>query len=126
VTVQGLALANLSAGVAQILLDNTVVASHNFGAIDANEWRSARLAFSGLEPAGTHLLAIQFLRPTLVSAGTPYQYIQAVSYTGIEAPEPHSFLLLSLGLAVLAARGRKVVGPNPARAHFLERNRVRN
>src|SRR5262249_52919893 len=76
VGVRGNDIGNLFGGWAQPLLDSMIVAEHDFGPVNPDELLTSHLnhATVNLEAPGTHLIAIQFLRPTIVMSGNPMQF----------------------------------------------------
>ena len=96
---------NGSAGIFQLLFDDVVLDTVDFGAIGARETQFGTL--SGAVPtvsAGTHTLAIRVTRPFLNLGGspTPLQYIDNVVLAGSAVPEPGTAALLATGLLALA------------------------
>jgi MYXO-CTERM domain-containing protein len=97
-------------GVAQLRLDGAVVDSHDFGRVNSGEYLFHTLGFrsTSIEPAGYHMIEVQFLRPVYVIDGaSPYQYIDAWRLDYIENPEPGPAALVLLGLAAVAVRARR-------------------
>ena len=94
---------NGSGGIFQLLFDDVVLDTVDFGTIGARQTEFGTL--SGAVPtivAGTHTLTILVTRPFLRSDSTPLQYIDNVVLTGSAIPEPKTAALLAVGLLALA------------------------
>ena len=100
---------NLFGGFAQLLIDMRPVAGYDFGAMMQGEIKTASLSAYELVDSGQHTVAVEFLRPATSDGSTPFQYLYHVQGDDT-APEPSSILLLLLGLAFLALRGRTRIG----------------
>ena len=92
-------------GLFEILVDDIVRSSYDFGLVLANETHSAELLLPGFEilTAGDYRIAFQITRPFMtdlfgdpVNSPTPRQYIDDINLMLV--PEPHSWLLLCAGL----------------------------
>jgi hypothetical protein len=99
--------ANNSAGVFSVLLDGIVQATHDFGAIAANETLRSSLSFSTTVAAGTHALSILMTRP-FTTGNTPTQYIDNVVVNGPSGiPEPGILVLFGVGAGALRLGTRR-------------------
>lgn len=103
--------ANGFAGTAQILIDMQPVWGYDLGALNAGDVVRQAINTNVIISAGTHSFGIEFLRPAMATAFTPYQYVDNFWVEDqADAPEPSTFALLFFGLAVLAWRGRVSTG----------------
>lgn len=87
---------NLSGGLIELLLDNVVVASHNFGSIIRNTTEFSLLSYVTNVTAGTHEVRIRMTRPYTTLSDTPFQYLDNVSAMQESVPEPTSIAMWSL------------------------------
>jgi hypothetical protein len=92
-------------GLFELLVNDVVQDSYDFGLVLANETHSAELLLAGLEivTPGDYRIAFQITRPFKtdlfqdpVISPTPRQYVDDINVTLV--PEPHTLMLLSAGL----------------------------
>ncbi|HVZ18533.1 MAG TPA: PEP-CTERM sorting domain-containing protein [Terriglobales bacterium] len=90
---------NADGGLFELILDGSVLASHDVGTIEPNDLLSGMLSASLNLTPGTHTFEIDILRPFLTLPGnTPYQYVTGASVDAATTPEPGTLLLLGAGL----------------------------
>jgi hypothetical protein len=93
-----------TAGVITLFFDHVAVASVDFGSITGYETKYAHLtATIPLVEAGTHELRIQATKWGIIVWYTAYQYVDNVTVKGSAIPEPSTWSLLALGVALLGS-----------------------
>jgi hypothetical protein len=100
---------NAEGGLFELVLDGSVIASHDVGTINPNDTLSGTLSDTLNLSAGSHTFEIEILRNFLSNPGnTPYQYV-----TGADAeaaggvPEPGTLMLLGSGVVGLGGLLRR-------------------
>ena len=101
---------NGSGGLFELLLDNVVVDTHDFGEIAAGVNEFDTLFVNTPVDAGPHEIRIQMTRPAFAGGGTPEQYIDNVMASGsatVPLPAASWVGLATLGALVIAPKLRR-------------------
>jgi len=100
---------NTNGGRFELILDGTVLASHDVGPLFAIQSRNGVLSDGLFVSPGQHTFEVDILRPfTSFQNSTPFQYITgAVADAPGTVPEPSSLLLLVTGVAGAAGIVRR-------------------
>ena len=94
----------------ELILDGTVLAQYDVGAINANDLLNGTLTANANLSAGSHTFEIDVLRPFISSfQNTPYQYVTNADVEGT-VPEPGSLILMGSGVLGLAGVLRRKIG----------------
>jgi hypothetical protein len=100
---------NHEGGLFELLLDGTVLAQHDVGAIGPDQLVSGTLSANFQLSVGTHTFEIAVLRPYLsIYQNTPFQYVTNADVEGIA--EPGSLILMGSGVLGLAGVLRRKIG----------------
>lgn len=101
---------NADGGLFELILDGTVLAQYDVGAINANDLLNGTLTANANLSAGSHTFQIDVLRPYTSSfQNTPYQYVTNADVEGT-VPEPGSLILMGSGVLGLAGVLRRKIG----------------
>jgi hypothetical protein len=97
---------NGEGGLFELILDGTILASHDVGQIGPTDLVNGTLTDTLNLSAGTHTFEVDILRPFLANPGnTPYQYITGADVEGPGGTTPEPGTLVMLGSGVLGVAG---------------------
>ena len=104
---------NIAGGIFSVLVDNVALASIDFGDIGALQTERGTLSFATTLSAGTHIIALQAVRPFGAAVNVTSQYFTNVSLDVAGVPEPTTWAMLVLGFGftggAMRRRGRPVL-----------------
>ncbi len=113
---------NLFGRFSPVLIDFTPVANFDFGSIDAGEIRTTYIDNALVASAMQHTTGLQWYKTGSLAISNPYEFVSgfrpnSTSFRvpadfAVEGPEPSTIALFSLGLALLAWRGRSSLRRN--------------
>lgn len=101
---------NAEGGLFELLLDGSLLASHDVGTINPNDLLNGVVSFNvGNLSAGQHTFEIEILRNFLTNPGnTPYQYVTGADVEANSGvPEPGTLMLLGSGVVGMAGLLRR-------------------
>jgi hypothetical protein len=100
---------NAEGGLFELILDGTMVDSHDVGQIGANDLVNGALSATLNLSAGQHTFEVDILRNFLALPGnTPYQYVTGADAEGAGGvPEPGTLVLLGSGIVGVAGMVRR-------------------
>jgi len=90
---------NSSGGLVQMLINDILLDSFDFGDIDSLDTEFGVLSSNVYLASGTHELKFLFTRPYTTASNTPQLYIDNVAMT--QVPEPSTALILLVGMFLI-------------------------